>query len=330
MTFHYKEISADQREYLKVHGRTVCNQGLCISWSNGGVELNFVGKRLEFHFDTYESEQPVYVKAYTEIGEQRFGLYGITPKVILEFESEEKHTVKLLRISEGDVPLILKGIKAFGENPVFAEPPAEKKMRLEFLGDSITAGFGVVASADQDTYYTYEQDSTKAYAYMTAQLLDAEIRTEAISGQGVYRNCNGEAGVQFKRIFDMAIRTQDGYDHSQWIPDVMVLNCGTNDEPGGTDEETMYKEADFLLNKVRDAYPKTKIIWTYGLMNSKYHDTFTKLISDKNKNGDRNLYYLPLEQITLEQNEIGAIGHPNVNASERAAKKLAKFIEEIV
>lgn len=330
MHFNYKEIAASETEYLKIYGRTVYDKGLCISWSNSGVELNFKGNRLEFHFEDYQSEQPVYVKAYTEKGEQRFGLHGIMPKVILEFDADKKHTVKLLRISEGDALLVLRSIKAFGKNPEFLNPPLEKKLKLEFLGDSITAGFGVVSSADQDAYYTYEQDSTVAYAYLTGQLLDAEIRTEAISGQGMYRNCNGEVGVQFKRIFDMAVRTQDGYDHSQWMPDVMILNCGTNDVSGGTDEATMYREADFLLNKVRSAYPKTKIIWTYGLMNDKYHNTFKRLVSSKNIGGDKNIYYLPLALISAKKNEIGAIGHPNVNASERAAKKLAKFIQSIV
>ena len=128
----------------------------------------------------------------------------------------------------------------------------------------------------------------------------------------------------------MAIRVVDGYDHSQWIPDVMILNCGTNDVPGGTDEDIMYKEADFLIDKVRCVYPDAKIVWTYGMMNEKFHATFKKLVSDKNKRGDRNLYYLPVETITSERNENGAVGHPNVNASERVSKNLAKFIDKIL
>lgn len=330
MHFNYKEIKSDEIKYFKIHGRTINDGGLYISWSNSGIELNFKGRRLEFNFDNYESEQPVYVKAFTENGEQRFGLFCVMPKVILDFDSEKLHTIKLLRVSAGDTPLILKSIKIFGKNPEFKNPPADKKLKLEFLGDSITAGYGVLASEDQNTYYTYEEDSTSTYAYLTAQLLDADIRTEAYSGQGVYRNCGGEVGYQFKRIFDMAIRVVDGYDHSQWIPDVMILNCGTNDEPGGTDEDTMYKEADFLINKVRCVYPDAKIVWTYGMMNEKFHATFKKLVLDKNKRGDRNLYYLPVEKITSERNEKGAVGHPNVNASERVSKKLAKFIQKIL
>ena len=330
MDFNYKEITASETELLKIHGRTLFEDKIYFSWSNSGVELNFEGRQIEFSFQEYVSEQPVYVKAFTEKGEQRFGLLGALPKVILEFETENVHSIKLLRVSEGNVPLVLESIKIMGTAPAFLPPPAEKKRRLEFLGDSITSGYGVLASADQDKYYTCEQDSTKTYAYLTAELLDAEIRTEAQSGQGVYRNCAGQEGNQFKRIFDMAIRVRDGYDHSLWVPDAMILHCGTNDVPGGTDEETMYKEAGFLIDKVRAVYPRAKIVWMYGMMNDKFHSTFEKLISDKNRNGDADLYYFPVEAITRAKNEFGAAWHPNVNASQRVSAALAKFLEALL
>jgi len=330
MFFNHKEISAEEQEYLKINGRTLYEDGLCISWSNSGVELNFVGNRVEFNFAEYVSEEPVYVRTFTENGEQRFGLLGVMPKVILEFGDEKPHTVKLLRASSGNVPLKLKSVKAFGENPQFLEPPKEKDLKIEFLGDSITAGFGVLAPSDQNEHHSYEEDSTKSYAYLTAELLDAEIRTEAWSGQGVYRACSGEEGYVFRKVFDMVLRERYGYDHSQWTPDVVVLNCGTNDVPGGTDEENMYKAADFLINKVRGVYPKAKIIWTFGMMNTDFHDTFSRLVADKNRSGDNDLYYVPLEIITGERNEIGAMGHPNYNASRRVSKVLSEFIKGII
>lgn len=330
MRFDYKEITSDNTKYLKIHGRVVYDSGLFLSWSNSGVELGFRGSRIEFNFASYESEQPVYVRAFTDEYNQKFGLFGVMPKVIIEFDDENEHSIKLLRISAGDVPLILKSIKIFGNNPEFLNAPEEKPLKLEFLGDSITAGYGVVASKDRDVYYTFEEDSTKNYAYMTGQILDADIRTIAYSGQGVYRNCGGEEGYRMKRIFDMTVRVMDGYDHSLWTPDVAILNCGTNDEPGGTDADTMYKEAGALIDRVREVYPNAKIVWIYGMMNEKFHPVFEKLAGDKNAQGDKNIYYLPLEKITDKDDEKGAVGHPNVNASERVSKKLAEFIKKII
>jgi len=315
---------------FKIHGRTFSEEkGLIISWSNSGIELSFKGSRIEFHFAEYNAEQPAYVKAYFDGTSQRFCLAGKSPKVLLDFDKDKTHTVKLLRISEGET-LKFTGLKIYGKAPEILTPPADKKLKLEFMGDSITAGFGVLAPRSQNVYTTYEQDSTKAYAYMTAELLDADIRTEAISGQGVYRNCGKEVGYQFKTIFDMIVRVRDGYDHSSWTPDVFVLNCGTNDVPGGTTNEIMYEEGSFLLDKVRKAYPDAEIIWTYGMMNGNFSDTLKKLVSDKRKAGDSKMHYIYLKDIYFGKDEVGAIGHPNVNASVRVSKKLAAEIKKIL
>ncbi|MBQ8759045.1 MAG: hypothetical protein IJZ20_05055, partial [Clostridia bacterium] len=258
----FKEVNFNDTSLFKIHGRTVTDEnGLFISWSNSGIETKFKGERLEVYFGEYGAEQPVYVKAFFDGKAQRFCLAGKSPKVLLDFDKDGAHTVKLLRISEGD-GLIFKGFRVYGKAPEILTPPADKKLKIEFMGDSITAGFGVLAPRSQNLYTTYEQDSTKAYAYMTAELLDADIRTEAISGQGVYRKCAKDVGHQFKSIFDMSVRVRHGYDHSSWIPDVFVLNCGTNDVPGGTTNEIMYEEGSFLLDKVRKAYPNAEIIWT--------------------------------------------------------------------
>ena len=316
---------------FKIHGRTVSEEnGLIISWSNSGIELKFKGQRAEFFFGEYTvTEQPVYVKAYFDGHSQRFCLAGKSPKVLLDFEKDGVHTVKILRVSEGEA-LFFGGFKVYGKSPEILTPPADKKLKIEFMGDSITAGFGVLAPRSQNVYTTYEQDSTMAYAYMTAELLDADIRTEAISGQGVFRNCAKEKGHQFKSIFDMVMRVREGYDHSSWTPDVFVLNCGTNDVPGGTTNEIMYVEGSLLLDKIRNAYPKAEIIWTYGMMNGNFNDTLKFLIDAKRACGDKKMHYIYLKDIYSGTDEVGAIGHPNVNASVRVSKKLAGEIKKIL
>ena len=327
---NFVEVKHTDTSLFKIHGRTVSDEkGLIISWSNSGIELKFKGKRAEFFFGEYMVDMPAYVKAYFDGRSQRFCISGKSPKVLLDFEKDGVHTVKILRISEGD-GLYFNGFKVYGKSPEILTPPADKKLKIEFLGDSITAGFGVLAPRSQNVYTKYEQDSTMAYAFMTAELLDADIRSEAISGQGVYRNCGKEVGNQFKSIFDMSIRGRTDYDHSTWTPDVFVLNCGTNDVPGGTTEEIMYEEGSFLLDKIRKAYPDAQIIWTYGMMNGKFSDTLKKLASDKRKAGDKKIHYIYLKDIYSGKDEVGAVGHPNVNASVRVSKKLANEIKKIL
>ena len=326
---NYCNISFNDTSLYKTYGRTLTNDnGLNLSWSNSGIEFTFKGERANIFFADYICDKPVYVKAYIDGKAQKFGLCGSMPAIVIECDKDAVHTVKLLRISEGDVYLVFKNVTVYGKSPEFKVPKTENKLKLEFLGDSITTGWGVCATGEQNAFNTYEQDSTKSYAYMTAELLNAEIRTEAIGGQGVWRNCAKAEGIQFKHMFDMSVRNIENYDHSTWTPDVMILHCGTNDEPGGTTKEEMIREANILLDKVRTAYPECKIIWMYGMLNSKFKSTFKNII-DERRLADKNVYYLPLEKISREKNEVGAVGHPNVNASVKVSKKLARYIKKI-
>ena len=330
MNFNYVEKTTENVNFLKIHGRTLYDNGLFLSWSNSGVELKFKGNKIEFDFSEYTAEQPIYIKLYADDVVVRYGLPEKHTKAIYDFSSDKTHTVKLLRVSEGDVPLVLKSIRICGKAPEFLVPPHDKMLKLEFLGDSITAGWGVLANKDRNQYYTFEQDSTMTYAFLTAEYFNADIRTVCYSGQGVFKNCAGDTGYRFRRIFNMNTRVRDGFNHSDWTPDVMVLNCGTNDVPGGTTYDEMFKEGEALIDDVRKAYKDAKIVWVYGMMNDKFHDTFKKLVAKKNNEGDKNIYYLPLEKITAEKNEIGAVGHPNFNASVRVSNKLSKFILKIL
>ena len=74
----------------------------------------------------------------------------------------------------------------------------------------------------------------------------------------------------------------------------------------------------------------TEIIWTYGMMNGNFSDTLKKLVADKRKAGDKKMHYIYLKDIYSGKDEVGAIGHPNVNASVRVSKKLANYIRKLI
>ena len=330
----YKEISFSDiadNSYYRIHGRTEADEnGLRLSWSNSGIEFLFNGNRAELHFGESFADQPYYVKVFIDKGQQKYCIDGKSPKILLDCQRNTCHHVKALLITENNSPLLLKKIRIYGKTPEFLPKPEDKKLKLEFMGDSITAGFGVVAAKDQDTFYTYEEDSTQTYAFLTAEKLDADLRTICVSGQGVWKNCAGETGYRFEKIFDMSLRAKDGYDHSAWQPDVMILNCGTNDVPGKTTEEIMYTEGSALIDKVRKAYPKAHIIWMYGMMNSKFTETLDRLVADKRREGDDKIHFLHVDEIYSQKNEVGAIGHPNVNASVRVSGILSRYIANLL
>jgi hypothetical protein len=62
-----------------------------------------------------------------------------------------------------------------------------------FIGDSITAGYGVGAEAPDSVYKVSEEDGSKTYAYIVANNLEYEWRFVCRRGVGVLANADGSA-----------------------------------------------------------------------------------------------------------------------------------------
>jgi len=164
-----------------------------------------------------------------------------------------EHTVELVKISEAlSVPCLWS--LADGLDPTTfegfslpaacrpLEPPTRPSRRLEFVGDSITCGFGNLAENAGDEikcsvppvgWRDYE-DFTRAMPTLAGSAFGAEVHTECISQVGVMRNGDTTAKTTDHNISHYihgALLTRHGaqWDYSSWTPDVLVVNLGTND-----------------------------------------------------------------------------------------------------
>jgi Lysophospholipase L1 and related esterases len=116
-------------------------------------------------------------------------------------------------------------------------PPPRATRSIEFIGDSITCGYGNLASTydpapEQFRFHAENEDNGLAWGSLAAKALGARAVTVAYSGRGIYRNCDEtEAGTLpeiIHRIFpDDA--TRGAWDFSRYVPDLVVVNLGTND-----------------------------------------------------------------------------------------------------
>ena len=103
--------------------------------------------------------------------------------------------------------------------------------RIEFIGDSITAGFCNLCPVDNNP--TYEVESfALSWPSLVSQRLNATYHTSAWSGFGMVRNCCGGSTYMpeiFTRILGSVVGVGNDWNFSDWIPDVVVINLGTND-----------------------------------------------------------------------------------------------------
>ena len=132
-----------------------------------------------------------------------------------------------------------------------ATEPA-KRLRIEFIGDSITCGYGVEGKLSPDDHYTTATENClKAYAWLCAEKLSADCTLVSKSGAGIIsgytpdgvRNTGNLLAPVYDRAGCSEGKTDDGgsVEDIAWNggeePDIVVVNLGTNDVsycfPGG-------------------------------------------------------------------------------------------------
>lgn len=252
--------------------------------------------------------------------------------------------IRIVKLSESAMSTFsISGITVNGT----AISPAENKERLiEFVGDSITCGYGV-DDEDRDHHFsTRTEDNTKTYAYKTASALDADYSMVSFSGYGIisgYSDGNNKVTAQTVPQFYSKLGyswSSRGYTPSdiEWSfnrkPDVIVINLGTNDNSycKGIPErcEEYQREYVNFLKQIRGLNPDAVIIGTLGIMGQElypYVEAAVKQYSEETN--DKNVYSMMFDNQSMADG-IAADWHPSEKTHEKASQKLAEKIKEIM
>ncbi|HVR63869.1 MAG TPA: GDSL-type esterase/lipase family protein, partial [Polyangia bacterium] len=128
--------------------------------------------------------------------------------------------------------------------------PRPQRLKIEFVGDSITEGVRVVMNNATDPWHT---NGRLAYPCLTAAALGAEWRQIGFGHQGLLQAGHGNVPAAAD-TFDWVYATvpRDG-----WVADVVVLNHGTNDRDATP--AAFSPEFARYLGIVRKGYPNAKI-----------------------------------------------------------------------
>jgi lysophospholipase L1-like esterase len=149
--------------------------------------------------------------------------------------------------------------------PLAPPPPAAR--RLEFVGDSITCGYGIEAPNQHCPFTPATENHHLAFAALTTRALGAEAITIAYSGKGMYRNYGGDLTDTVPMLYDRTL--VDGglpWDFARFVPDAVVINLGTNDFARGDPGQPFADAYATFVRRVRSHYPKSYILCTLGPM----------------------------------------------------------------
>lgn len=218
-------------------------------------------------------------------------------------------------------------------------PPAKPNRRIEFIGNSITCGYGIEAESEKDDFSYATENHYYSYAAQTARNLNAEYVTVARSGYGVYRNYGGPIEGNpdcIPALYDRTLFYDPDvkWDFSEFRPDVVCVNLGTNDMSLNKCDTVRFEAAyrDFL-SRLRAYYPEAKIVMLTGcLLTGEKLATSCRILdriaNDARKNGDENVFRFDMSPHdgTLG---IGADYHPSLRQSNKMADELTAFLRKI-
>ena len=296
-----------------------------------GIEVAFAGTQLAAKLSvSAKNKVRVYVDGDTE--GQTLVLENTTAKSTVLCKNLENgvHTVRILKASSpmyGKV--FLPDTAAFVTDGTFLAAREKSELKIEFIGDSITAGCGANGASNEPLQTVENSDSTLAFAYLTAQTLGADFSMMALEGI-----CAKDGATNSYDLYNRySPNNTSKYDASSFDADVVVLALGENDVWHATSDQfpnynlTLFR-ADYadMLRLIRKAHPQAKIVCVYGMMPASARadgsQAMKNAIADT---GDDNITTLQ-----LVTNERGANYHPNASAHKTNATRLAKHISELI
>ncbi len=265
------------------------------------------------------------------------------------FESEEQQecTIKVVKLSEAAQSTV--GIKSIAVECVGdIRPTPDKEHLIEFIGDSITCGYGVEDEDKNHHFSTKTENNMKTYAYKVAEALDADYSMVSFSGYGIISGYSGD-GQKYPEQALPLYYEKLGFSYGAYIgkyaaevdwdfnkrqPDVIVINLGTNDESytkndAARKEEYVAGYVDFL-KLVRKNNPDATIFCTLGIMGDALYTSVEKAVEQYSaETGDSNVHAMKFA-VQSSTDGYAADWHPTEATHTKAAEKLTNEIKTVM
>ncbi len=325
------EMNTDHDKVLSIGRTEIVENGITCDFSASGIA--FAGMMNDTVRISVETNQETYFTVYVD-GNKLPERYQVSPeKKVIAFDLEgdtSEHTIRIIKQSEiRYTRCVIENIRIRG---VLQAPPAQKDRYIEFIGDSITCGYGVLGDrTTTDAGNVLYGDATQAYAFLTAEKLNADYSLVCCGGIGLAIEEKQQI-VPFNMtdIYPYtsapAYRPEAKKYEATRIPDCVVINLGTNDNAKGTSEAAFKGAVKELIEMVRDNYGNVKIVWAYNMMGECKLQWTSAAIDEwcAANNVERNMFFT----VELTKNNEGAGAHPNVDGQMNAAEKLSSYLLE--
>jgi lysophospholipase L1-like esterase len=262
-----------------------------------------------------------------------------------------EHTVSIVKRTQAMLgKALFRGFKVGGQ---LMAPPERPALKIEFIGDSITAGegadavngspdckrnaFGMVTDAGWGQPF---HDANASYGVVTARALGAEYHLTAVSGIGLVRNYSTADTQTMPVVYDRIFVEEPAsplFDHARFVPDIVVIALGTNDFSGGNAPRPNLEVGTYtnayaqFISRVRNNFPNAEIFaltsqLLAGAPANDLRSAVAGAVQRANASGDTKVHSF----VTAQVGGQGCTGHPNAAQHAQLAAALTTEIRAVL
>ena len=309
-----------------------------IYWSGSSIKIYFEGESIQALLKDASGDN--YYNIILD-NDSTFILRPNTTKQYYELASnlpEGKHSIEIFRRTEWNRgKTSFYGFKLTNSSRILSKP-ASKKRKIEFYGNSITAGYAIEDFSGNDSPDSTYTNNYLSYSSLTARHFNAQYHCICKSGIGITVSWDP---LIMPEIYDrlIPIDSTSKWDFSSYTPNVVIINLLQNDswlvnlpdneefkkrfgDQAPSEEYIINAYQQFVAN-IRTKYPEANIVCSLGSM-------------DAAKKGSKWIDYIKLATANLDDNRvythfmpyIESSVHPSIQDQEIMANSLIQFIDK--
>ncbi|WP_430809788.1 MULTISPECIES: SGNH/GDSL hydrolase family protein [unclassified Carboxylicivirga] len=336
-----KQVDADNKAFVYSGRFDFTNpKAVRYDWPGTSIYFQFTGKQLSFvieggarnYFNVFIDD-----KLHEVVHAPNDTIYGIA-----NIKGNGWHTCRLQKRTEGEMgTAIFKGVRIGGKERMDVYNPFGAR-RIEFIGNSITCGYGTEGERPEEDFLPKTENVNKSYAFIVSRAFDAECYVTAHSGLGVVRNYGDKKKVsttlatmpqRYHQVLDMDAST--GWDFSEWQPDAVVINLGTNDYSTGLrpDKAVFVDTYMKFIRRIRKNYGSIPIFCLNGPMLDEPAYSSVKEVVENCRlvGGDKAIFFIGIPTVLLNKSsDLGSDYHPSYRGQLKMAKHVIPTIANVM
>lgn len=259
-----------------------------------------------------------------------------------------EHEIVVFKRQDGGMHVLEPLEIGIDDNAIITRAATPPQRRIEFYGDSVTAGerneaVAYTGCVDPEEDLSAYSNSWYSYAAMTARILNADTRLIAQGGIPLLDGIGWFNAPHYTGMESVWDRTGYGpaypsdqpteWDFTQWVPQVVVVALGQNDshpddfmahDPNSEQSQHWRQRYGEFLMALREQYPQAHIVCaTTILEHDMAWDSAIRQVVEQ-------MHDPRITHFLYARNGCGTPGHPRIAEDREMAQQLSAYLSTLM